>query len=328
MWRWTGWCSGGYLAALLVAWALLFLVAEHWWLSALLLFGPRWVLAVPLAALLPAAAVCRRTMLAPLFLAAAVLGGPILGFCVPTARLFRPPRPLARVRVLTCNTDGDNLHPRDLRLLLAETGPDVVALQEWQERFNTRVFADGRWYVHPGNGIALASRYPIRGAYSVTDAPGWRDVITRFDLKTPDGPLTFFAVHLATPRSGLEEVMHRGWRGEAEQEANNAQRDQESAAAGHLVAQAGGAFLVAGDFNMPCDSAIYRQYWGRFADAFSSAGVGLGHSKFTRWWGVRIDHILAGPGWRCRRCWVGPDVGSDHRPVIADMDWYGLPEQE
>jgi endonuclease/exonuclease/phosphatase (EEP) superfamily protein YafD len=38
---------------------------------------------------------------------------------------------------------------------------------------------------------------------------------------------------------------------------------------------------------------------------------------------VRIDHILAGPGWRCRRCRVGPDAGSPHRPVIADMTWVG-----
>ena len=34
---------------------------------------------------------------------------------------------------------------------------------------------------------------------------------------------------------------------------------------------------------------------------------------------VRIDHILAGPGWRCGRCWVGPDVGSPHRPLLADL---------
>jgi endonuclease/exonuclease/phosphatase (EEP) superfamily protein YafD len=39
----------------------------------------------------------------------------------------------------------------------------------------------------------------------------------------------------------------------------------------------------------------------------------------TRKTGVRIDHILAGHGWRCRRCWVGPNIGSAHRPVIADL---------
>src|SRR5690348_3384991 len=100
VWRLTAWCCVGYLAALLAAWALLFFVADHWWLSAVLLFGPRWVLALPLAPLFLAAVVVRRTMLAPLLPAAAVLCGPILGLCIPTERLSSHPRPLARVRVL------------------------------------------------------------------------------------------------------------------------------------------------------------------------------------------------------------------------------------
>ena len=85
-----------------------------------------------------------------------------------------------------------------------------------------------------------------------------------------------------------------------------------------------GPLLLAGDFNLPVESAIYGQYWAQFSNAFSAAGLGLGHTKFTRWHGVRIDHILAGPSWRFRRCWVGPDVKSDHRPLIADVEWVGV----
>ena len=84
--------------------------------------------------------------------------------------------------------------------------------------------------------------------------------------------------------------------------------------------------LLLCDINLPGESAIFRSHWGQFTDAFSSAGLGLGHTKFTRWHGVRIDHILAGPGWRFRRCWVGPDVKSDHRPLIADVEWIGASE--
>jgi vancomycin resistance protein VanJ len=40
---------------------------------------------------------------------------------------------------------------------------------------------------------------------------------------------------------------------------------------------------------------------------------------------VRIDHVLAGPGWHCDRCRVGPHVGSPHRPVLADLIWSGPP---
>ena len=34
---------------------------------------------------------------------------------------------------------------------------------------------------------------------------------------------------------------------------------------------------------------------------------------------VRIDHVLTGAGLVPRVCEVGPDVGSDHLPVIADV---------
>src|SRR5262249_17737710 len=55
----------------------------------------------------------------------------------------------------------------------------------------------------------------------------------------------------------------------------------------------------------------------------SQAGLGWGYTFYNNRTMTRIDHILGGAGWSCRRCWVGPDVGSEHRPVIADMEWHG-----
>ena len=42
-------------------------------------------------------------------------------------------------------------------------------------------------------------------------------------------------------------------------------------------------FLIAGDFNMPADSTIYRRCWSTFTNVFSGAGFGFGHTKFTQW---------------------------------------------
>jgi endonuclease/exonuclease/phosphatase (EEP) superfamily protein YafD len=81
--------------------------------------------------------------------------------------------------------------------------------------------------------------------------------------------------------------------------------------------------IVAGDFNTPADGAVYADSWPAFTNAFTSAGVGFGYTHYTRLTRVRIDHVLAGPGWRVRRCEVGPDVGSAHRPVIAELVWTG-----
>ena len=40
---------------------------------------------------------------------------------------------------------------------------------------------------------------------------------------------------------------------------------------------------------------------------------------------IPIDHIMFRPDSNrpihCRNRWVGPDLGSDHRPVVADIVW-------
>jgi endonuclease/exonuclease/phosphatase (EEP) superfamily protein YafD len=33
--------------------------------------------------------------------------------------------------------------------------------------------------------------------------------------------------------------------------------------------------------------------------------------------GIPIDHVLGNGGIRVVEAWAGPDVGSDHRPLIA-----------
>jgi endonuclease/exonuclease/phosphatase family metal-dependent hydrolase len=35
---------------------------------------------------------------------------------------------------------------------------------------------------------------------------------------------------------------------------------------------------------------------------------------------IRIDHCLASPHWRVRRLAAGPGLGSDHRPMINDLE--------
>src|SRR5262249_11050682 len=123
---------------------------------------------------------------------------------------------------------------------------------------------------------------------------------------------------------GLGAVRRRGWRrfrGRDEGIADVRRGQSELIRAG--AGEAEGRLPLAGDFNTPPDSATYRRCWSSLSNAYSSAGVGWGYTYFTQHAAVRIDHILAGDGWRCRACWVGPDVGSPHRPVVADVEWVG-----
>jgi vancomycin resistance protein VanJ len=87
------------------------------------------------------------------------------------------------------------------------------------------------------------------------------------------------------------------------------------------AARAAGPVLLVGDFNTPPESAIFRRVWAGYADAFSDAGWGWGYTFWTRLAAVRIDHVLVGRGGRATSCRVGPDVGSPHRPVVADVAW-------
>ena len=67
------------------------------------------------------------------------------------------------------------------------------------------------------------------------------------------------------------------------------------------------------------ESHIFQSHWGDLTDAFSRAGVGLGMSKYNGWIRVRIDHVLVNDDWHVSRAFVGDDLASDHRPVVADL---------
>jgi endonuclease/exonuclease/phosphatase family metal-dependent hydrolase len=310
-----------YYAAIIGLWALLGTVGDRWWLATAVMYGPRWIWAAPMAVLVPAAAAFRPRFLWLLLVTAIVIIGPVMGFCVPWPSLGSAPDGFA-IRVLTCNVGG-GLRPADLARVIAEAGADIVALQEG----HMQLLPAEAWPVGWTVQTTVASRYPIRRVEKLSRRMlGGAGFVTRFDLETPGGLVHFVNLHLQSVRNGLQPMIfsrHRPWRAASELAANIDLRARESEAASGWVSEVSDPVLIAGDFNLPVDSDIYQRCWSSYTDAFTSAGLGFGYTWFSRWHGVRIDHILAGPGWRVRRCWVGPDVGSDHRPVVADLVWVG-----
>jgi endonuclease/exonuclease/phosphatase (EEP) superfamily protein YafD len=77
--------------------------------------------------------------------------------------------------------------------------------------------------------------------------------------------------------------------------------------------------LVVGDFNLVVESPRFRSDWGRWHDAFDRRGFGTGYTWHSRWYGLRIDHVLHDDRWATRAFTVGPDVGSDHRPLLVEL---------
>jgi endonuclease/exonuclease/phosphatase (EEP) superfamily protein YafD len=80
-----------------------------------------------------------------------------------------------------------------------------------------------------------------------------------------------------------------------------------------------GPTVVGGDFNLPVESSIFQRHWGDLINSFSAAGTGWGVTKRTTAIGVRIDHVLVGREWRVVSSFVGPEIGSDHLPLVTDL---------
>jgi endonuclease/exonuclease/phosphatase (EEP) superfamily protein YafD len=101
---------------------------------------------------------------------------------------------------------------------------------------------------------------------------------------------------------------------------NNTQiREVESKLARDWVSAGTGPLVVMGDFNMPVESAFFRENWADLDDAFSVAGFGLGTTKHNGWIGVRIDHVLTSEEWHVDRATVDGQRLSDHSALIADL---------
>jgi len=311
-----------YLGLLLAVWAFLFAAGDRWWLGTLLLFGPRWLWWLPMLVLAPAACLWRPRALGILTAAAVVALGPLMGLHF--SWHVAPHVPGApRLRLLTCNVHSSALDRHALALQIAQAQPDVVALQEWRPQFQRELFGSG-WYCLTGGEIFLASRYPIirPGEVVGPEAPN-EGFAVRCELVTPAGLVPFFDVHLASPHTSFEAVLGAGRAGREQVRENIAERRRESETLSRSAAEAGPAAVLAGDFNLLRDSAIYRQWWTGFADAFWSAGSGFGYTYYAGGTAVRIDHVLTGKGWRCTKCQVQPSVGSPHRPLLVDLEWVG-----
>ena len=320
-----------YLLAVIGVALLLHRLSDVWWPATLVLFAPRWIWALPLLLLVPAALRRQRRLLWVLALAAVVLVVSVAGYVLPTTAAFsRPTTPLA-LRVLTYNIGGGELDPARIAPWLDTLSPDVAVFQECSsamEQAKPALLKNG-WHVEVQYGSCMASRHRIRKVEARDMKEIWKmggsGVIVRYEVDAPGRVVNIVNVHLETVREGLTALMHSGLGGASEMESNIDQRDIESTLARAFANQVKGPLIVAGDFNMPVESAIYRTHWGEFTNAFSCAGWGFGATKATRWHGIRIDHVLLGPGWTCLDAVVGADLGMDHRPMVADLGWAGTP---
>ena len=321
--RFVGWGLWLYAGAVVSAWAVLRWGGDRWWWATVLLFAPRWLWALPLGVLVPATFLWQRRLWWLLAGTAAWVGGPLMGLCVALPLGSSRDADCVRLRVLTCNI-GPAYDPVALAKLIVDEDIDVATLQEGAVTQELLDLLPEPWRVYSRGRISLISKNPVleRTRLAREGSPGPAAAVA-FRLDTPHQPVDFVAIHLYTPRRGLEAVGSKFLQGAQRMRSNIAFRARESEAAARWAAERSPSVIIAGDFNLPPESSIFRRDWSRYTDAFSAAGMGygytFGYTTSGRWYGIRIDHILAGDGWRVERAWVGPHIGADHRPVIAEL---------
>jgi vancomycin resistance protein VanJ len=294
--------------------------ADQSGLPTLFLFGPRWIAVVPLIVLLALAVFCRSWLLTgTTVVLGVVVSGPVTGGRANLGRLFETEEPaLQKLRVVSWNMGGAQ-GKTVMRRLIDEMNPSILVCEEasW-----TAADVPSDWKVMGRGGYRVATRLPIRADGFLDLAPiGAPGGAERYVLETPDGEVQLVNVHLPTPRPGIEATIASRGCELAELRRIIEVRAEASRVARRWVDERGRNRIVAGDFNMPVESRIYRRTWSDLGNAFNDAGFGWGTTKQTSWFGTRIDHVLYSAPWRCRKAWAGPAMGSDHRPLIADLEW-------
>ena len=308
-----------YLAILLAFWASVRLAGDYWWVATMLMYGPRWVFALPLIILLPAVLLLRRRSILSLLVSILVLLGPVMSLCLPWRKLALKDQPALSLRILTCNIHGTVLRFAAMADLITRSRPDVIAFQEWTGRFQPALFPDSSWHTQRDGELLLASRFPLKKLKTLVGPSADNGDATCYEIQTPAGRIYLINIHLMSPHRALNAILDNTPNAISMLNSNSNTRLAEAAIVSRFAATLPGPVLLAGDFNMPSDSAGYHQRWSAFTDAFTSAGFGFGYSYYTRFVRTRIDHILGGPGWQCPHAAIGPNVGSPHRPLIADM---------
>lgn len=300
---------------------------DKWWPATILLFGPRGLLAVPLVLLVPLAAAYNRRLLLPLLIAGLIVGGPIMRFNVPLSKTYGSET--KRLRVLTCNIDGAHFDTKRLAALLEEMSVDIVALQECPE--DLKLSLPAGWHMITERGLGIISRFPLRKKNTVQITPPksqWPGTyLLHAVVSTPGGDVAFCSLQLPTPRFGLMQLLDRYTFFRPSRSGlfyeETAFRKTAALEVRRYIEKISHPVIVAGDFNTPVDSTLYRSVWLGYANAFSESGFGFGWTQrvFVRGYSysARIDHILTGKGVTPLLSEVGPDIGSDHLPLIADI---------
>jgi endonuclease/exonuclease/phosphatase family metal-dependent hydrolase len=322
----------GYTICLTLLFLGMEFMGERCWPIAIMLYLPQRLFLLPLIVLIPAALLAEVTLGSYVMLGTALI---IFLWHVPFYPGMGGSPGRLQMKVIT-NNYAQN-HGLPIQPFIVAEDPDFVGLDDsgnqgaiMQKSFPAR-------HVYTVGQFVLISKAAVKSATSLS-WPLWRGhpVAAVFEVPWQGEDIAIYTVHLPTPRGDfaklegiglLKEIAGRNRRrsdGMSFGEAMTARVEL-----GREMAQVFAAekrpFVAMGDFNMPPDGYVHRVVSYGLLDCFEQAGRGFGFTFPCDTWNpltlgqpwLRIDYILAGPGWHANDCEVEPDRRSQHRAVMA-----------
>lgn len=244
----------------------------------------------------------------------ALNAGPIVPYV--TAQARPADESGSALRVMTYNMQGRTTQRAAFLEFVQAEQPDVILLTEVPNYYDWLTDSLGADYPHRIDGnsgrphdVMVFSRWPVAG-FQIDRSVDRALPVLAADLceearKDPSQCIRLVALHAVAPFGpGAEK--------------QNAQL----ALAARLLADTQSAHAVlAGDLNVTPWAPAFR----RLIEATGLRDAALGRSVTATWMsrqpmvGLAIDHVLASAEIGVRDYLVGPDVGSDHLPVIASL---------
>lgn len=211
----------------------------------------------------------------------------------------------SQLRIVSFNVWARNTELERSRDWLARSDADVIVLQEFNDNARREIVAPlQRLYPHVHdcrcNDIAILSRQPF------TDAGGQPrtasdPALSWVTLRLLDRrPLRLIGVHTTYPKKPEQHAAHFA-----------------TLAANSLLDHSAGPIALVGDFNAtPWSWRLHRLLMLRDLKRHGGIPASWPSTPIPM---LLLDNVLTSPEIQSVSFEIGPDIGSDHRPVVATL---------
>jgi endonuclease/exonuclease/phosphatase (EEP) superfamily protein YafD len=271
------------------------------------------------AALLAAAALARGRRTRPMAVAVGAVA--LAGVAAVAGRARRSPAPAASasgdtidLTILSANVLKGRADTGELATLIERVRPDLVVLPEAGHDFRDKLMPLVESMGYRSCVSAPIGTYEVH-AVTVLVHEGLGDVSVRpakemrlSHVEVTGGRLgarTFYGIHATAP---MQRRMIPVWRKDLRVLARWTASEPTP--------------IVVGDFNATFDHSAFRAAVGRTRSAADGTGrglVGTYPSRFPRWFGIQIDHVLVPAEATTRRLEIHDLAGTDHRAVSTEV---------